>query len=53
METNKGVSWSKPRYDLELTAEDLEKIGRKRNERDVAVNYDLAPWVQSGEIEVS
>jgi hypothetical protein len=51
-ETFQGVSWTKPRYGLELSAQRLATMGRQ-NQRDLdSVSYDLAKFIGAGEIEV-
>ncbi|MEA2820274.1 MAG: hypothetical protein QOJ86_2278 [Bradyrhizobium sp.] len=50
IETFKGVSWGKPRYGLELSAERLEEFGRKPQRGLDSNNYDLSRWIESGEV---
>jgi hypothetical protein len=53
METFKGVSWGKPRYNLERTAEQLIAMGRKEQRNVDSISYDLAKFVAGGQIDVT
>lgn len=53
IDTMLGVQWMSPQYRLELSADELESMGRKNHPSIDSIDYDLAPFVRSGKIEVS
>ncbi len=53
LETTSGVSWTKPEYTIELTADQLASIGVRISPNVTSAKYDVTTFVRSGELTVT
>jgi hypothetical protein len=53
MATMGGVSWTRPEYKIELTAEQLGAMGMKHSANLISVEFDVSKFVRAGNLAVA